>query len=97
MTKTTIVKSIAAGFLLVALFAGVSGAQISDSLERSRYLNTGLFTVATGEGVNFHVALDDSRTAAPATVERRGEDRVDPEHHKRETGLTDDQPRSSCR
>jgi hypothetical protein len=68
MTKTTMMKSIAAGFLLAAMFAGVSSAQISDSPERSRYLNTGLFTVAEGEGVNFHVALDDRRTGAPATV-----------------------------
>ena len=39
-----------------------------DNPERAHFLNTGLFTVAPGEGVNFHVALDDRRAGAPTTV-----------------------------
>jgi hypothetical protein len=67
MSKTTMMKLMAAGFLLVAVFTGVAGAQ-TRSTESACYINTGLFTVARGEGVNFHVALDDRRSGAPATV-----------------------------
>ena len=68
MSKITTLKLMAAGLLLVGVFAGVGGAQIAPTEERAHFLNTGLFTVAPGEGVNFRVSLDDRRAGAPMTV-----------------------------
>lgn len=68
MSKITILKSMTAGLLLVGVFAGVGGAQTAPTQRRAHYLNTGLFTVAPGEGVNFRVSLDDRPAGAPMTV-----------------------------
>jgi hypothetical protein len=68
MSKRTMMTVTAAGFLLVGVFAGPASAQIAPDASQACYINTGLFTVAQGEGVNFHVSLDDRRTGAPATV-----------------------------
>jgi hypothetical protein len=66
MSKNT--KAIALGMLLVGIFAGAAAAQFTERALRSRFLNTGLFSVALGERANFHVSLDDRSTAQPATV-----------------------------
>jgi hypothetical protein len=68
MSKKIMMTAMAAGLLLVGVFAGVGGAQIATTQERAHFLNTGLFTVAPGEGVNFRVSLDDRRAGAPMTV-----------------------------
>jgi hypothetical protein len=62
-TKT---KSIVAGCLLIAAFAGMAGAQVSPP--QRQYLNTGLFSVATRETANFYLTLDDQPGAPPARV-----------------------------
>jgi hypothetical protein len=54
--------------LLIGIAVGVGAAQIVPGGEPSSFLNTGLFTVNTGEGVSFHASLDDRRGALPATV-----------------------------
>ncbi len=51
------------GLLLAGMMAGAAGVHAVQRLERSRFLNTGLFTLAAGEAVNFNATLDD-RTAA---------------------------------
>ena len=68
MSKRTMMRAMAVGFLLVGAFAGRASAQIAPGGNQACYINTGLFTVAQGEGVSFHVSLDDLRTGAPATV-----------------------------
>jgi hypothetical protein len=73
MSKTTTVSrtrlvGLAVGMLLVGVLAGVVGAQIVSS---SRFVQTGLFTIGQGEGVAFHVTLDDGRTGSPANVALR--------------------------
>ena len=67
MRRTTVV-GLAGALLITGAFAGVLGAQVIDSLLRRSFVNTGLFTVGAGEGVNFHIALDDARTGPPARV-----------------------------
>jgi hypothetical protein len=54
--------------LVVGVMAGVVGAQIAGS---SRFVQTGLFTIGQGEGVAFHVTLDDGRAGSPANVALR--------------------------
>jgi hypothetical protein len=68
MSKQTMMTLTAAGCLLVGVFAARASAQIAQSGKQACYINTGLFTVARGEGVNFHVSLDDRRAGAPAAV-----------------------------
>ena len=68
MSRKIRMTLMAAGFLVVGVFAQGAAAQIPQDGAQARHINTGLFTVAPGEGVNFHVSLDDRRTAAPATV-----------------------------
>jgi hypothetical protein len=73
MSKTTTVSrtrlvGLAVGMLMVGVLAGVVGAQIAGN---SRFVQTGLFTVGQGEGVAFHVTLDDGRTGSPANVALR--------------------------
>ena len=46
--------------LLVGMLAGAAGVHAVQSLERARFLNSGLFTLAAGEGVNFNATLDDN-------------------------------------
>jgi len=60
------------GLLLVGILVGVAGAQ---ALQVTRYLNTGLFTVGKGEGLDFHVSIDDQRAGQPARVVMRIFDR----------------------
>jgi hypothetical protein len=55
-------------FLLIGVAVGVGAAQVLPGLEPSSFLNTGLFTVNSGEGVSFHASLDDRRGGLPATV-----------------------------
>lgn len=52
--------------LLVGATAGVASAQVL--LDRSHYLNTGLFSIGRTEGARFSVTLDDHPTAGPARV-----------------------------
>ncbi len=54
--------------LVAGAIAGAAGVQAIQSLERSLFMNTGLFTLAIGEGVNFNVTLDDDRLGPPAKV-----------------------------
>jgi hypothetical protein len=54
--------------LLIGVAVGVGAAQVLPGREPSSFLNTGLFTVNSGEGVSFHASLDDRRGALPATV-----------------------------
>jgi len=68
MSKSAMIKLSAAGFVLVGLFASVAGAQLFRNLQRPRFINTGLFSVAPDEHVNFHVALDDVQSGPPARV-----------------------------
>jgi hypothetical protein len=56
------------GLLLVGMMAGAAGVHAVQSLERARFLNTGLFTLAAGEAVNFNATLDDRRGGPPARV-----------------------------
>lgn len=56
------------GLLLVGMMAGAAGVHAVQGLERSRFLNTGLFTLAPGEAVNFNATLDDQRGGPPARV-----------------------------
>ena len=50
------------------MMAGAAGVHAVQSLERARFLNTGLFTLAAGEAVNFNATLDDHRGGPPAKV-----------------------------
>ena len=61
MSRKIRMALMAAGFLVVGVFAQGAAAQIAQDGAPARYINTGLFTVAPGEGVNFHVSLDDRR------------------------------------
>jgi hypothetical protein len=54
--------------LLIGIAVGVGAAQVLPVREPSSFLNTGLFTVNSGEGVSFHASLDERRGALPATV-----------------------------
>jgi hypothetical protein len=54
--------------LLVGMMAGAAGVHAVQSLERARFLNSGLFTLAAGEAVNFNATLDDHRGGPPAKV-----------------------------
>jgi hypothetical protein len=56
------------GLLLVGIMVGAAGVHAVQSLERARFLNTGLFTLAAGEAVNFNATLDDHRGGPPARV-----------------------------
>lgn len=68
MSKIAMTTRMAAGFVLAIVFAGVVAAQTSQPTAAPRSLASGLFTVAHDEGVNFHVTLDDLRTAPPSRV-----------------------------
>jgi hypothetical protein len=59
--------AVAAGCLFFGVLLGVAGAQVVSTLP-TRYLNSGLFTVAPGEGARVSVAVDDYRTGPPAQV-----------------------------
>jgi hypothetical protein len=65
MSKNT---TMGLALLLVGIVAGAGAAQVLPTLEPDSFLNTGLFSVGQGEGVNFHVSLDDRRTGPPTTV-----------------------------
>src|ERR671913_381461 len=67
MMTTRRSTTIAIGGLLIGVFVGVAGAQVVQK-SPSHYLNSGLFTVASGEGARFSVALDDVQGALPAQV-----------------------------
>src|SRR5687768_8788239 len=67
MMPKTRMLGLCVGLVLGGVFAGFAGAQIIEDFT-SRFLNTGLFTVGSGEGVNFHVSLDDRRAGPPARV-----------------------------
>jgi hypothetical protein len=67
MMTTRRSTSVAVGCLLIGVFMGVAGAQVVQK-GPSHYLNSGLFTVAAGEGARFSVALDDFQGALPAQV-----------------------------
>ena len=66
MSKRTI-RLIAAACVVVAVAAGVVGAQVIQNLQR-QYLNTGLFSVGVNEIAYFHVSLDDGPGAPGAQV-----------------------------
>ena len=59
MMKTMGMKSAAIGLLLTGVAVGVAGAQIAESFQREGSASTGLFTLNSGEMINFHAALDD--------------------------------------
>ena len=67
MSKAAMIKTVAAGFLLVGVLAAAAGAQTSQTPE-PRAIRTGLFTVTQNEQVNFHVLLDDVRTNPASRV-----------------------------
>ena len=54
--------------LIVGIVAGAAGTQAYQTFQLSRFLNSGLFTLADGETVHFNVSLDDNAGAQPATV-----------------------------
>ena len=54
--------------LIVGIVAGAAGTQAYQTFQLSRFLNSGLFTLADGETVHFNVSLDDNAGALPATV-----------------------------
>jgi hypothetical protein len=56
------------GLLLIGVSAGAGRAQVVQFPPPTQYINSGLFTVARGEGVNVHVSLDDDRTAPSGSV-----------------------------
>jgi hypothetical protein len=64
MLKKLATKRGALALLLVGLVVGVVGAQVA--LERTRYITTGVFTLAEDDVAQFHVALDDG-PRQPAT------------------------------
>ena len=67
MSKFMTMKLVAAGALLVGVFAGAAGAQLVRN-QQSHFIGTSLFRVERGETVNFHVTLEDNRGASPAPV-----------------------------
>jgi hypothetical protein len=67
MTTPSRPTVLAAGCLLFGVLLGAAGAQVVET-RPAHYLNSGLFTVAPGEGARFTVALDDYRTGEPAQV-----------------------------
>ncbi|MPZ21231.1 MAG: hypothetical protein GEV06_25535 [Luteitalea sp.] len=71
MRKIITTRTFAIGLLLVGALGGIAGAQVDRSVTRARYINTGLFSVASDEGVSFHVTLDDHRGAPPAKIALR--------------------------
>ena len=54
--------------LIVGIVAGAAGTQAYQTIQLSRFLNSGLFTLADGEMVYFNVSLDDNAGTQPATV-----------------------------
>lgn len=68
MLKSAVITRVAAGLFVVIMSAGAATAQECDNAPCRRYVNSGLFTVSPGEGVNFHVSIDDVRGAAPLNV-----------------------------
>ena len=60
--------SMGLGLLLLGVLAGAGGVHALQLLERTSFLNTGLFTVDPGEAVSFRVTLDDGRTGPAAKV-----------------------------
>jgi hypothetical protein len=63
-------RSTKLGFVLlvVGIIAGAAGAQAYQTFQLSRFLKSGLFTLADGETVFYNVTLDDSAGTPPATV-----------------------------
>lgn len=60
-------RLVAIGCVLAGVCAGVAGAQVFESVTR-QYLNTGLFSVRTGQKAYFRVSLDDVDGAPPTRV-----------------------------
>lgn len=67
MTTTYRPPVLATACLFFGILIGVAGAQVVKP-RPAHYLNSGLFTVAPGEGARFRVALDDSQNTPPAQV-----------------------------
>lgn len=73
MKKSTMVGC---GLLLVGILAGAGGAHALQVLQNTRLVNTGQFSLASGETVRFHATLQDRRDGAPARVQLRLLDRL---------------------
>lgn len=61
-------RLVGVALLAAGILAGVAGAQAMQSIGRTRFVGSGLFSVSRAEGVNFHATLDDQRDGQPAKV-----------------------------
>lgn len=71
MFSTRGMKAAALGLLLSGVVVGVAGAQITTRFQRVGSTTTGLFTIAAGEAIQFHVALDDDDSGPVGRVQMR--------------------------
>jgi hypothetical protein len=73
MFSTIGTKAGALGLVLCGIVVGVAGAQVATAtkFERVGSTTTGLFTIAYGEAMNFHVALDDEDSGPIGKVQMR--------------------------
>jgi hypothetical protein len=59
---------IGVAILVTGVGIGVAGAQVAQALSQPSFLNTGLFSVRSGEQARFFVSLDDREDGQPARV-----------------------------
>jgi hypothetical protein len=71
MLNSAVIRLVAAGLFIVSVSPGAALAQECDKAPCRRYINSGLFSVSPGEGVNVHVSIDDVRGTAPIGVTLR--------------------------
>jgi hypothetical protein len=71
MFNTVRLKVAAIGLLLSGIVVGVAAAQVASTFRRTEGVASGLFTLAVGEAMNFHVALDDLTSGPVGRVHMR--------------------------